>query len=282
MAFAEHLDAGNAGAGAEIVHHPRVADALTNHRGACCSDLIHTDRRLGIIDHMRADPFVQSANLFTVSQCLHFSDQFVCGRIGSGPVHFVSVDRIALLTGILDRQRDAVCDADQQIFKLLPVAIDVIMDSSRAREITIGDAGENKVCRVIGFPCVGLGEHIGISVLAVIQRICIFVLFRRTFRRRRSFAGVGLVALNFHRAIPVDIEANGFADVSELHVVVAADVVCLQINADAVHIDTLNAAFRQYSRSSLSCRRCQRRPDKEACEEQKCCFLHVEKPPFRF
>ena len=93
------------------------------------SDLVYSDCCFGIIDHVRADPFVQPTNLFTISQCLHFSDQFVCGRIGSGPVHFVSVDRIALLTGILDRKRDAVCNTDQQIFKLLPVAIDVIMDS---------------------------------------------------------------------------------------------------------------------------------------------------------
>ena len=66
-------------------------------------------------------------------------------------------------------------------------------------------------------------------------------------RRYRRFAGVGLAALYLHTfgiAVPVNLEVYSLANVPELHIVVAVDVVRRQADFLSIHINAVGAALR--------------------------------------
>ena len=90
-------------------------------------------------------------------------------------------------------------------------------------------------------------------------------------RRYRRFTGVGLAALYLHTfgiAVPVDIEADLFANVPQLHIVVAVDVVRRQVDFLTVYKDAVGGKRRFQRFHRLRRGSTQRKPQHKAAEDE--------------
>ena len=91
-----------------------------------------------------------------------------------------------------------------------------------------------------------------------------------------GLAGVGSIAVDLDRpAVPIDIETDHLSDVTELDIVVAADVVRIHLDRDTVHVGLLRGVFRHYPSGIGYAAAEQHCAGEQSCHEAHCVLFHV-------
>ena len=96
-------------------------------------------------------------------------------------------------------------------------------------------------------------------------------------RRYRRFAGVRLFRFDLYTfgiAVPADIEADLFANVPQLHIVVAVDDIGFHLHLLPIDKNTMAAAFSEDSRSIGGSSACDNSADKKARKHREDLLLH--------
>ena len=97
------------------------------------------------------------------------------------------------------------------------------------------------------------------------------------FRLSRCFAGVGLSTFHLHTAVvavPINIEADRFANVAEFHIVVSSNTIRFHLHLLPIDKNTMVAAFSEDSRSIGGSSACDNSADKKARKHREDLLLH--------